>query len=186
MALEKISKFRALYGDKPLKTMGPEWDDYQRLLSDLSKQIEVNNSKLIKLRNYDHLFDSVSHANKIKSVPLLEYEADLASRISSLEDKFVILQNEYARFKREITTREDIESSMRAMSTMKQKIRRIESENLQLSNLYSRFNSLRSDAMIFEGPYIEVLAEVRLIEDKTKAISELLNQLEVMEEKYEE
>lgn len=184
--LKKLNEFRAKHGEKSIKNIGPEWDDYISLKTALQNLTETNRLSLTNLHVSDNQFDSICRVNKIRSVPLLEYEAELADKITMLEDDFVALQNEFQRFKREITEKQDREKSMRAIGEMKQKIRRIESEQLQMSNLYSRLNSLRSDAMLFEGPYIDKTAEIKLIEDKTAGIQELLNQLRKMEERYEE
>ncbi len=182
--LNKIAQLKSVIGENTLSKKHENWNSFKLLIADASALAEQNKHSLSIIHKADHEFDSICQANKIKGTPLLEYEAQLAEIISKLEDDFTILKNTFQKFKREITNRADRKGSMRSIGEMKQKIRKIESEQLQLSNLYSRLNSLRSDAMLFEGPYIEKMAEVQLIENKAQFIEELLSQLRSLEESY--
>ncbi len=173
--LRQVARFKAKYRDAPLKNIGPEWSDYTSLLSEINSQASQNDIALTNIRKADHNFDSICQVHKIKSVPLFEYETEIASIITDLEDEFIGLQSTYKSFKTTITQKEDSHASMKAMGQMNQQIRRIENEFNQISNLYSRLNSLRSDAMLFEGPHIKKTLEIQLIEDKTKSIKQFLS-----------
>jgi len=184
--LEKIGQFRVKYGGKRIKTLGPEWNDYSNLLAQANRQTDENINSLTKIKSSDKVFDSICEVHDIKRIPLLEYQAQLELIISQLEREFTALSNSYNTFKKEITSRASRENSMRAIGEMRQKIRSIESEQLELSNLHSRLKSLKNDTIFYTGPHIDKVEEILLIESQTNLLTGLLGQLRTMEDAYSE
>ena len=133
--LMELEKFRTTLAKRSIKTVGPEWTDFQTVLGGLIEQTNHNTKTLQQVGKKDVLFDSICTRSKIRASPLLQYEVNLAEKMNALEDSFNLLSNTYSGLKREITKREDIKASMNSLNRMDHKIRQIESEIHQLSNL---------------------------------------------------
>ncbi len=176
--LANVREFRTKHAESTIKTVGPEWSNYSNLLGSLIEQDSVNSAHIQVIDSIDHRFDSICYRFKIKAVPVIDYEAALAGKLNDLENRFQVAQAGYKRCKANITEREDARESMQEINRMKQKVRQLESEMGVLNNLYGRLNSLRDDAWIFEGPYIDKMAELKLVEDKTRRASGILTELE--------
>lgn len=176
--------YRAKNLDKSIRTVGPQWTDYMEVLNGLTLVKQSNAVIIESEKSSDIIFDSLCSAHKVKAVPMLDYEVELAEKMNGLEDRFVALSNKYQEFKRGVTKRDDPKASMTQINRMKQKVRQIESEIHQLSNLYSRVSSLRADAMMFEGPGITPMAEISSITQKTAKISGFLSELNKLVESY--
>ncbi len=182
--LKSLTSFRTKYAEKSISTVGPQWTDYQKLIADLQGVSELNKLDILQIDILDHEFDSICIAHKIKAVPMLDFEVKLAQEMNVIESQFDGLKISYEENKKTITNRPDAQESMMAMNRMKQKIRQIENELHQFSNLFSRISSLRADAMIFVGPFIDSMAEIKLIDQKTKKLKGLLSELNRMVETY--
>ena len=115
---------------------------------------------------------------------MLDFEVRLSEKMNELESDFDSLKVLYDHHKRDITSRTDPRESMTAINKMKQKIRQLDNEFYQISNLYSRISSLRADAVMFQGPFIDEMSEVKSIRQKDRKISGLLSELEKMVTDY--
>ena len=176
--IEAIKLFRTEQASKSIATLGPQWTNFQDLVTSLQAQEKSNNLDLVNLELTDVVFDSICLANKIKALAMLDFEVKLAAKMNELEDEFNSLKGQYEEHKKDITNRTDPRESMNAINRMKQKIRQLDNEFHQFSNLYSRISSLRADAMLFQGPFIDEMAEIKLIGQKERKIGGLLSELE--------
>jgi len=182
--LADLTNFHKAYENLDIKKRGKDFKKYELLQNKAMRQLEFNKTRLNSLNESDNEFDSICEEYKVRATPVLEYEVKLADDLAVLEERFAKLQREYQGFKTKITERKDRETSMAAINRMKMKIRQTDNEIFQLSNLYSRMNSLRGDAMIYEGPHIDQLAELKLMNQKMIKINGFLNELEKMIKAY--
>jgi hypothetical protein len=182
--LDAIKYFRTEQAHKPLTKLGSQLSNYKALIAALQDQEESNNLDLSNLIVTDAVFDSICAAHKIKALAMLDFEVRLSDKMNELESDFDSLQVLYEHHKRDITSRTDPRESMTAINKMKQKVRQLDNEFYQISNLYSRISSLRADAVMFQGPFIDEMSEVKSIRQKDRKISGLLSELEKMVTDY--
>jgi hypothetical protein len=182
--LDAIKYFRTEQAHKPLTTLGSQLSNYKALIAALQDQEESNNLDLSNLIVTDAVFDSICAAHKIKALAMLDFEVRLSEKMNELESDFDSLKVLYDDHKRDITSRTDPRESMTAINKMKQKVRQLDNEFYQISNLYSRISSLRADAVMFQGPFIDEMSEVKSIRQKDRKISGLLSELEKMVTDY--
>lgn len=182
--LDAIKYFRTEQAHKPLTKLGSQLSNYKALIAALQDQEESNNLDLSNLIVTDAVFDSICAAHKIKALAMLDFEVRLSEKMNELESDFDSLKVLYDDHKRDITSRTDPRESMTAINKMKQKIRQLDNEFYQISNLYSRISSLRADAVMFQGPFIDEMSEVKSIRQKDRKISGLLSELEKMVTDY--
>ena len=182
--LDAIKYFRTEQAQKPLTKPGSQLSNYKALIASLQDQEKSNALDLKNLIITDAVFDSICAAHKIKALALLDFEVELSHKMSELEIDFDSLKVLYDDYKRDITSRADSRESMTAINKMKQKIRQLDNEFYQFSNLYARISSLRADAFMFQGPFIDEMSEVKSIRQKDMKISGLLSELEKMVTDY--
>jgi|GEM_PF-966171 len=182
--LDAIKYFRTEQAQKTLTKLGSQLSNYKALIASLQDQEKSNALDLKNLIITDAVFDSICAAHKIKSSAMLDFEVRLSEKMNKLESDFDSLKVLYDDHKRDITSRADSRESMTAINKMKQKIRQLDNEFYQFSNLYARISSLRADAFMFQGPFIDEMSEVKSIRQKDMKISGLISELEKMVTDY--